>query len=124
MVFAQYAASELERTIDRWASEVLRMTLVPASTLQAVLTGLTEVGDSAALFTDVRPPVLQYLLRHAMSEVISEGIINSLIVSNSSEANIEFTRIHERLLTRTFSSHPLKRSSDAPSLWRVFNQGM
>jgi len=95
------AASQLERTIDRWASDVLRIPLAPASTLQeAVLKGITEVGENAALFTDVRPTVLQYLLRHAMSEVVSEGVINSLVVSNAVEANIELTRIHERLLTR------------------------
>jgi len=77
--------------------------LVPAARLQeAVLTDLMDVGESTAMFTDVRPtvPVVQSLLRHAMSEVISVGIINSLIVTSSAEANFEFTRIHERLLTR------------------------
>ena len=41
-----------------------------------------------------------------MAEVISDGIINSLILTNSAEANLEFTRTHERLLTRTFISYP------------------
>jgi hypothetical protein len=94
------------------------MTSAPMEALQeAILTDLTDVGESTALFTDVRSMVVQCLLRHAMSEVISEGIINSLVVSNSAEANLELTRIHERLLNRTFLSQPLerkKRSSDAP----------
>ncbi|KAI9457009.1 hypothetical protein BJY52DRAFT_1120729, partial [Lactarius psammicola] len=91
-------ASQLERTINRWASEVLHITPVPAAVLQeAVLMDLTDVGESAALFTDVRPMTVQSLLRHAMAEVISDGIINSLIVTNSAEANSEFMRMHERL---------------------------
>jgi hypothetical protein len=94
------------------------MTSAPIEALQeAMLTDLTDVGKSTALFTDVRPMVVQCLLRHAMSEVISEGIINSMVVSNSAEANLELTNIHERLFDRTFLSHPLerkKRSSDAP----------
>jgi len=111
--------SQLERTINRWASEVLFITPAPAAALQeAVLTDLTDVGESAALFTNVRPMIVQGLLRHAMAEVISDGIINSLIVTNSAEANLEFRRIHERLFARTFPSHPLKRRmciADAPS---------
>ena len=85
------------------------MAPAPAAALhEAILTDLTDVGESTALFTDVRPMVVQCLLRHALAQVISEGIINSLIVSNSIEANLELTRIHERLLTRTFPSHRLK----------------
>ena len=119
---AQNTASQLERTINRWAVEVLHMTSAPTAALQeAVLTDLTDVGESTALFSDVRPMVVQSLLRHAISEVISEGIINSLVVSNSSEANSELTRIHERLLARTSPSYPIecrKRSSDALFLFR------
>ena len=43
--------------------------------------------------------VLSYL-RHAMSEAIGEGVINCLIVTNSTEANIQLTRIHEHLFSR------------------------
>lgn len=46
---------------------------------------------------------VQCLLRHAMSETISEGIINCLIVTNSSEANIQLTRIHEHIFARRLS---------------------
>lgn len=43
---------------------------------------------------------IQAYLRHAMAEVISEGIINCLIVTNSSEANVQLTRIHEHIFAR------------------------
>ncbi|KAN0140365.1 hypothetical protein V8E53_001574 [Lactarius tabidus] len=103
-------ASQLERTINRWAVQVLRMTSAPIEALQeAMLTDLTDVGKSTALFTDVRPMVVQCLLRHAMSEVISEGIINSMVVSNSAEANLELTNIHERLFDR---------DATAAAVWR------
>lgn len=38
-----------------------------------------------------------------MSETISEGIVNCLIVTNSPEANIQLTRIHEQIFARGFS---------------------
>jgi len=43
---------------------------------------------------------VQSYLRHAMAETISEGIINCLIVTNSSEANIQLARIHEHIFAR------------------------
>lgn len=46
---------------------------------------------------------VQSYLRHAMAETISEGIINCLIVTNSTEANIQLTRIHEHIFARSFS---------------------
>ena len=42
----------------------------------------------------------QSLLRHALSETITEGVVNCLIVTSSSEANIQLTRIHEQLFAR------------------------
>ena len=60
--------------------------------------------------------MVQSLLRHAMSEAISEGFINCLIVTSSAETNIQLSRIHEHLFARkcfvTFRisgsySHPL-----------------
>ena len=45
--------------------------------------------------------MVQSLLRHAMAEAISEGIINCLIVTSSAEANVQLTRIHEHLFART-----------------------
>jgi hypothetical protein len=94
------AASQLERTINRWAGEVLRLAPAPPATLQdAALADVAGAGDNA-LFTEARPMMVQSLLRHAMSEAISEGIINCLIVTSSAEANIQITRIHEHLFAR------------------------
>lgn len=45
---------------------------------------------------------VQSLLRHAMSEAISEGIINSLVVTNSPEANAHLTRIHDHIFAREY----------------------
>ena len=42
----------------------------------------------------------QFYLRHALAETISEGIINCLIITNSSEANIQLTRLHEHIFAR------------------------
>ncbi|KAI9509806.1 hypothetical protein F5148DRAFT_996086 [Russula earlei] len=93
-------ASQLERTINRWAGEVLRLSSVPAAALQdAALADLAAAGETA-LFTDARPMMVQSLLRHAMAEAISEGIINCLIVTSSAEANVQLTHIHEHLFAR------------------------
>ena len=43
---------------------------------------------------------VQNLLRHAMSQTISEGIVNCLIVTDSPEANIQLTRVHEHIFSR------------------------
>ena len=85
---------------------MLRIAPATAAALQeAVLTAITVEGESIALFTDVRPMTVQYLLQHAISQVVSDGIVNSLIVSNSAEENLALTRVHERLLSRTFHPH-------------------
>ena len=43
---------------------------------------------------------VQSYLRHAMAETVSEGVINCLIVTNSTEANVQLTRIHEHIFAR------------------------
>lgn len=43
---------------------------------------------------------IQAYLRHAIAEVIAEGIINCLIVTNSTEANVQLSRIHEHIFAR------------------------
>jgi hypothetical protein len=48
---------------------------------------------------------VQSLLRHAMSEAISEGIVNCLIVTDSTDTNIQLTRIHEHLFARKANIH-------------------
>jgi hypothetical protein len=58
---------------------------------------------------------VQNLLRHAISQAISEGIVNCLIVTNSQEANIQLTRIHEHIFARehcAFLVTPLANSQD------------
>ncbi|THU99949.1 hypothetical protein K435DRAFT_828084 [Dendrothele bispora CBS 962.96] len=93
------AASQLEKMINRWASDVVRNPPVPFGQIsQAILNDITT-GPEAGRFEGTSMQV-QALLRHAMSEAISEGIINCLIVTNSSEANIQLTRIHEHLFAR------------------------
>ena len=71
---------------------------------EGVLKVITRVGDRTALFSDLRSMTVQYLLRHALSQVISECIVNSLIVTDSAEENAGFTRVHESLLSCTFIS--------------------
>lgn len=44
--------------------------------------------------------LVQSLLRHTMAETISDGVVNCLIVTSSSEANVQLTRIHEHLFAR------------------------
>jgi len=43
---------------------------------------------------------VQNILRHAMSELISSEVINVLMVTNSADANVQLTRIHEHLFSR------------------------
>ncbi|KAG8829206.1 hypothetical protein FRC17_006989 [Serendipita sp. 399] len=94
------AGANLERLINRWAVDTVR---IPPATLNVVrdaaledIFGSTPPADPSA----PSPAVVQALLRHAMSDAISEGIINCLIVTNSSEANVQLTRIHGHLFAR------------------------
>jgi len=47
--------------------------------------------------------VTQNLLRHAMAESLSEGVLNCFLVTNSAEANVQLSRIHENLFARASS---------------------
>lgn len=58
---------------------------------------------------------IQSLLRHAVSMTISEGIINCLIVTDSPEANIQLTRIHEHIFARTYDN-PARSTAPLPLL--------
>ncbi|KAK0236063.1 hypothetical protein EDD85DRAFT_839187 [Armillaria nabsnona] len=94
------AASQLDKLINRWASEIVRSP--PASfdvICSAVLSDVPSGPDVAAQIKGTSMQV-QYMLRHAMSETISEGIINCLMVTNSTDANIQLARIHEHLFAR------------------------
>ncbi|KAJ7865662.1 hypothetical protein B0H14DRAFT_3598797 [Mycena olivaceomarginata] len=69
-------SSTLDKLINRYASDILRQPPEPVEL------------------------IVQCLLRHALAETISEGFINCLIVTNSKEANIQLTRIHEHIFAR------------------------
>ncbi|KII85095.1 hypothetical protein PLICRDRAFT_166613 [Plicaturopsis crispa FD-325 SS-3] len=94
------AASKLEKLINRWAAEIIRTP--PADLDQICYAALNDIPNGYAIGPDdvATPMLVQNLLRHAMSEAIAEGIINCLIVTDSSEANIQLTRIHEHIFAR------------------------
>ncbi|KAH0580040.1 hypothetical protein H2248_012616 [Termitomyces sp. 'cryptogamus'] len=93
------AASQLDKLINRWSADTVQN---PPSPLQALArAALADIvaGLDASHFM-ATPMQTQFLLRHAMSETILEGIINCLIITNSSEANVQLTRIHEHIFAR------------------------
>jgi len=101
----QNSASQLDKLINRWATEVVRVPPVPLQDLcRAILSDV--VGGGAEASHQATSMQVQNYLRHAISEAISEGIINCLIVTNSQEANVQLTRIHEHLFARTFLRCP------------------
>lgn len=92
-------ASQLERLINRWAADVVRS---PPSELSDIYGA--AIGDITGTYDpvpfDASPMQVQNILRHAMSEVIGTEIVNNLVVTNSPEANVQLTRIHEHLFAR------------------------
>jgi len=95
------AASQLDKLINRWASELVQTSEIPHSELAraslADVAGGLDLELNAHAVTSLQ--AASYL-RHAMSEAITDGVINCLIVTNSTEANIQLTRIHEHLFSR------------------------
>ncbi|EEB98842.1 hypothetical protein MPER_01585, partial [Moniliophthora perniciosa FA553] len=90
---------KLEKMINRWSSDVVRAPPVPLAILcQAILADVGNGPDVPRY--EATSMQVQALLRHAISEAISEGIVNCLIVTNSSEANVQLTRIHEHIFAR------------------------
>ncbi len=67
---------------------------------KAALAGIAGGPDLELNFGTVSSLQSSSYLRHAMSEAITEGVINCLIVTNSTEANVQLTRIHEHLFSR------------------------
>lgn len=103
-VSVQNSASKLERLINGWAVDVVRthrhqLNDIRQAAISDIYEGYppeedeTTKGDATAIH-------VQNLLRHAISQAISEGIVNCLIVTNSQEANIQLTRIHEHIFAR------------------------
>jgi hypothetical protein len=77
---------------------------------QALLNDL--VGGLEPNPQEPHPMQVQNLLRHGMSEMISEAVVNCLMVTNSSEANIQLTRIHEQIFARAFLGIHLVATTD------------
>ncbi|VDB85677.1 unnamed protein product [Peniophora sp. CBMAI 1063] len=95
------SASKLERLINRWAADTVRAAS-PAE-LEAMYNGALsdmELEPAGEYTAPGRPAVVQSLLRHALAEILSEGILNQLVVTSSNEANIELSRIHAILFER------------------------
>ncbi|KAJ7018827.1 hypothetical protein C8F04DRAFT_363178 [Mycena alexandri] len=93
-------ASQLDKLINRWASDIIRQPPSPLDRIcEAALNDIVNGVEVAGNFSGT-PMQAQCLLRHALAETISEGFINCLIVTNSKEANIQLTRIHEHIFAR------------------------
>ena len=123
----QNAASQLERLINRWAADVVRS---PPASLDEIYTAAFSdlTNNDEPLPPGATPMQVQTILRHVISDVISSDIINQLIVTNSSEANIQLTHIHEHLFSReyyqvsllTISFYPYPRTGNpmVACVWR------
>ncbi|KAF7336878.1 Pentafunctional AROM polypeptide [Mycena venus] len=99
-------ASQLDKLINRFASDIIRKPPAPVHLIcEAALNDIVSGTEAAATFSGT-PMQVQCLLRHALAETISEGFINCLIVTNSKEANIQLTRIHEHIFARKSSFYP------------------
>lgn len=94
-------ASQLDKLINRWASEHVLESRTPLQDLaKAALAGIAGGPDLELVLDSVTSLQASSYLRHAVSEAITDGVINCLIVTNSTEANIQLTRIHEHLFSR------------------------
>lgn len=90
--------------INNWAADIVQATSHPQSLNDLREAILTDIGVLTANHPgDARPVIIQNLLRHAVSELISDSIINSLLVTSSYEANTQLARIHEHIFNRWFS---------------------
>jgi hypothetical protein len=89
----------LERSINRWAADVVRAPPSPLPDIYGAALG-DITGSYEPVPYDASAMQAQNILRHALSEVISSEIINNLVVTNSPEANVQLTRIHEHLFAR------------------------
>ena len=98
----QNAASGLERQINRWAADVTRAPPAPPNVLRhaALADAFDDEPEELSYSQNATGIQIQSLLRHAVSKTIAEGIVNCLIVTDSPEANIQLTRIHEHIFSR------------------------
>ena len=103
-VSVQNSASKLERLINGWAVDVVRthrnqLNDIRQAAMSDIYEGYPPEEEEMAR-GDATAMQVQNLLRHAISQAISEGIVNCLIVTNSQEANVQLTRIHEHIFAR------------------------
>ncbi|CDZ97148.1 hypothetical protein [Phaffia rhodozyma] len=92
------AASSLAALINRYASTlVIRHPHLLPDFWAAVTKNCTE---NEGQHQDVASLRVQSLLRHAISKVICNGVVNRLLLTNSSEANERLWRIHECIFSR------------------------
>lgn len=99
----QNSASKLERLINEWAFDVVRTHRHQLNDVrQAAILDIYEGNpqEEVMMIGAATAMQVQNLLRHAISQAISEGIVNCLIVTNSQEANVQLTRIHEHIFAR------------------------
>ncbi|KAF7319532.1 hypothetical protein HMN09_00292600 [Mycena chlorophos] len=90
-------ASQLDKLINRWVSDIIQRPPISLSRIYQAC--LSDLGTRPAAFTGT-PIQVQSLLRHVLADCIAEGFINCLIVTNSKEANIQLSRIHEHIFAR------------------------
>ena len=99
----QSSASQLERLINSWAADIVNNPPAPLNAIrQAAFADILDgyPGEASAYPPEANPIHVMSLLRHAISQTIAEGVINCLIVTDSAEANIQLTRIHEHIFSR------------------------
>ena len=102
-VCVQNAASQLERLINSWAASVVDYP--PASLEDIRQAALSDIFDNDPPEPSPFPPEasamhVMSLLRHALSKTITDNVINNLIVTDSADANVQLTRIHEHIFAR------------------------
>jgi hypothetical protein len=101
----QNAASQLERDINSWAASLVANPPADLQDIrQAALIDIFDGEMPEGYPLPENPTGFQMqtlnLLRHALAKTICDGIVNCLIVTDSAEANIQLTRIHEHIFSR------------------------
>ncbi|KAJ7649986.1 hypothetical protein FB45DRAFT_732143 [Roridomyces roridus] len=91
-------AAQLDKLINRWASEILRQPPTDVHLIcEAAMNDIVSAQDYASNITGTSMQVSKFA---KLPPPCSEGFINCLIVTNSKEANIQLTRIHEHIFNR------------------------
>ncbi|KAF7329774.1 hypothetical protein MKEN_00240700 [Mycena kentingensis (nom. inval.)] len=95
-------AAQLDKLVNRWVSDIIQRPPVPLAQIYEASLNDIASGPDSTLATAFRgtPVQVQALFRHALADCIAEGFINCLVVTNSKEANIQLSRIHEHIFAR------------------------